>query len=122
LSRWPVSRSILLVLVLVATACSSRAANRTDESYPPIKIRVLNQNFYDATIYLVWRSDRRRLGVVGGNTEQSFTSQWYGPEIQVELQLLAGSRVRGDRLGISPGDELIVEIPSNPERFRVYKR
>jgi hypothetical protein len=113
----------LLCIAVIAhsAACSSRRAQRT-ENFPPVKLEIINQNFYDATVYLLWRSDRRRLGVVGGNSRQSFTSQWYGPEVQVELQMLAGTRVRGDRFGVNPGDEFVIEIPSDPNRLRIYRR
>jgi len=118
---WRNRAALALLILLAAASCSSRRTQRT-ESYPPVKFTIQNLNFYDATVYLVWRSDRRRLGVVGGNSTQTFTSQWYGPEVQVELQMLAGSRVRSDRLGVNPGEEYVVEIPSDPNRLRIYRR
>jgi hypothetical protein len=121
-SRW-FHRSILIVaLITTGAACSSRRSRGRDETFPPVRLEIFNQNFYDATVYLIWRSDRRRLGVVGGNSRQSFTSQWYGPEFQIELQMLAGSRIRGDRVGVNPGEEFVVEIPSDPNRLRIYRR
>jgi len=116
-------RNLLLLLLLMnAASCSSRRNTQRNESFPPVTFNIQNLNFYDATVYLVWRSDRRRLGVVGGNSTQVFTSQWYGPEVQVELQMLAGTRVRSDRLGVNPGEEFVIEIPSDPNRLRIYRR
>lgn len=117
------NRHLLILLILVqATSCSSRRRNQRNDNFPPVKFSIQNLNFYDATVYLIWRSDRRRLGVVGGNSTKTFTSQWYGPEVQIELQMLAGSRVRSDRLGVNPGEEYVVEIPSDPNRLRIYRR
>lgn len=113
---------LVLMVLLEATSCSTRRNGQRNENYPPVKFSIQNLNFYDATVYLIWRSDRRRLGVVGGNSTQTFTSQWYGPEVQIELQMLAGSRVRSDRLGVNPGEEFVVEIPSDPNRLRIYRR
>jgi len=115
--------ALLLLLALgTAAACSSRR-NRREASFPPIQVHVENLNFYDATVYLIWRSDRRRLGVVNGNGRQTFTSTWNGPDVTVEIELLAGRRYRGDTIGISPGDDLVLEIPAaNVDRLRVYRR
>jgi hypothetical protein len=115
--------ALLVVLVIgAAAACSSRR-NRRANLYPPVKIHVENLNFYDATVYAVWRSDRRRLGVVNGNGRQSFSSDWIGPDVTLEIELLAGRRYRSDTIGVSPGDDVILEIPaSNVDRLRIYRR
>jgi hypothetical protein len=85
-------------------------------------VQVDNQNFNDVTVYLIWRSDRRRLGSVGGHSRATFTSQWYGPDLLVELDVLAGSRVRSERVPVNPGEQLVVEIPATIERLRVIRR
>jgi hypothetical protein len=113
----------LLLLLLALSACSSRRGRRPQNNlYPPITVSIENQNFYDATVYLRWRGDRRRLGVVTGNSRGTFESQWYGPDVQIEIELLAGRRHTGDPIGVSPGDQLIVEIPANADRLRVFRR
>ncbi|MCI0436166.1 MAG: hypothetical protein L0271_21365 [Gemmatimonadetes bacterium] len=112
----------VLILLLALSACTSRRGRQATNAYPPITVSVDNQNFYDATVYLRWRGDRRRLGVVTGNTRTTYESPWYGPDVQIEIQLLAGNRHTGDPIGVSPGDQLIVEIPANADRFRVFRR
>lgn len=113
---------LLLVLAGTTTACVSRRG-RTGNAYPPVRIHVQNLNFYDATIYAVWRTDRRRLGVVNGNDEKSFTSAWHAPDLTFEVELLAGSRYRSATIGVSPDDDVILEIPSaNVNALRVYRR
>jgi hypothetical protein len=71
----------------------------------PVTIVVENQNFYDATIYLRWyNGERRRLGTVTGYTTREFDTRWVAPEVQVEVDLLAGGTYRGDRISVSPGE------------------
>jgi len=121
MSRTPRLALLLLFAVGTVTACSSRRRPR-DESFPPITVDVNNHNFYDATIYLLWQSNRRRLGVASGNGEQNFTTNWGGPEVTVVIEMLAGRRYQSIPIGVSPGDGLVVEIPVAPERFHVYRR
>lgn len=116
------SYGLLALVILAAASCSSRRGQQQGNNYPPIKVSIENQNFYDATVYLSWRGDRRRLGVVGGNTTQTFESPWFGPEVTIQIDLLAGGRRSGDPIGISPGEELVVQIPANIDRLRVIRR
>ncbi|MGH7500791.1 MAG: hypothetical protein ACREL7_03450 [Longimicrobiales bacterium] len=112
---------LVVLAVLLTASCSSRRGQQGN-SYPPITVSIENQNFYDATVYLSWRGDRRRLGVVGGNTTQTFESPWFGPEVTIQIDLLAGGRRSGDPIGISPGEELVVQIPASIDRLRVIRR
>jgi hypothetical protein len=113
---------LVALLLVVAASCSSRRSQQRDNNYPPIKVSIENQKFYDATVYLSGRGDRRRLGVVGGNTTQTFESPWFGPEVTIQIDLLAGGRRSGDPIGISPGEELVVQIPASIDRLRVLRR
>jgi hypothetical protein len=70
---------LLLVLLLpVVTQCSGRAPD-TEPSFSAeeerVRVTVKNEGFYDATIYLLRSTERRRLGSVPGNTERTFTLQ-----------------------------------------------
>jgi hypothetical protein len=124
MSRTPRMALLLLLLLGIVTAAASCSSKRRprDERFPPITVEVENQNFYDATVYLLWQSDRRRLGVVGGNAKQSFTTNWGGPQVTVMIEMLAGRRYQSIPVGVSPGDDLVVEIPVAPERFHIYRR
>jgi hypothetical protein len=110
-----------LLVAGTSASCSSRSA-RQQSQFQPITVQVENQNFNDVTVFLVWNTDRRRLGVVNGNTRSNFTSQWYGPTLELEIDVLAGRRYRSERISVNPGDELIAEIPSTLERIRIYRR
>ena len=113
---------LILVLVIgVSASCWSKRQRGGDE-FPPIQVHVENQNFYDATIYLQWPGSRRRLGVTGGHETESFTADWIGPDVTFEVAMLAGQTYRGNKIGVSPGDELVVVIPVDPGRFHVYHR
>jgi len=122
MNRKPATLGLVLLLLALAACTTGRRRQQQSNAYPPIRISIENQNFYDATVYLRWRGDRRRLGVVNGNTRSDFESPWYGPDLQFEIELLAGSRYTGDTIGVSPGDQLIVEIPANADRLRVFRR
>lgn len=108
-----------LVVALVAAALVAGCGGRSSAATPEeaVTIVVDNQNFYDATVYLRWYSDRRRLGVVGGYNERQFDTRWAGPELQVEVDLLAGGTYRGDRIAVSPGETIEVVLPPNLDRL-----
>ncbi|MGH7129295.1 MAG: hypothetical protein ACREIV_12055 [Planctomycetaceae bacterium] len=82
-----------------------------------ITVSVDNRNFYDATVYVRWQSNRQRVGVVTGHARGTFTVPWRSPQIQVEVELLAGGRLGGDRVSVSPGDAVEVEVPAQPGRL-----
>ncbi len=106
----------LAVGTTVATGCAKKGARPA--SSETVTVIVDNQNFYDATVYLRWNSDRRRLGQVGGFNKKEFVTRWNGPELQVEVDLLAGNRHLGDRIPVSPGEVVEVELPPNLDRVR----
>lgn len=84
-----------------------------------IYVRVENQNFYDATIYIFWNSERRRLGQVVGNTEEVFTTPYrMGGVIAFQVSLLAGPSFTTDPMSVGPGEEVIVTIPPQLHRMR----
>lgn len=112
----PVPAAIVLAVAALLSGCSSRGETRSEER---VTIVVDNQNFYDATVYLRWYSDRRRLGNVTGYTKREFDTTWHGPELQVEVDLLAGGTYRGDQVPVNPGETVQVELPANLSRLRV---
>jgi len=110
-----------LASVLMSSACT-RGRTGTNE-FAPISIQIDNQNFNDATIYLVWQNDRRRLGSVVGKNQATFSSPWYGSLLQIEIDFLAGTRQRGDAMSVTPGATYLVVIPPNmDQRIRVIRR
>lgn len=112
--------SIALVGTVMAAGVVGGACHKKTQDLPDEWVTVVidNQNFYDATVYLRWYSDRRRLGQVGGFSKKEFETRWVGPQVQVEVDLLAGGTYRGDQISVSPGETVIVELPPNLDRLQ----
>jgi hypothetical protein len=72
---------------------------------------VENQNFYDATVFALARSgEQRRLGIVTGNSEGTFTFRWVQDELRVIIRLLAGGSTATEPILVNPGDSLNLVI------------
>jgi hypothetical protein len=79
-----------------------------------VRLRVRNNNFYDATLWALNDSgSRRRLGTVSGNQSAVFTMPWpYAATLRVQIDLLAGSTCTTDPISVNPGDDLELQIQS----------
>ncbi len=107
-----------LALLLASAACSSagrpvvsRASGQGEGE--GVMVEVENQNFKDATVYAVWSTTRDRLGLVVGNTTQTFTVPWKASELRIEVDFIAGDDIVTEAMGVSRGDNLKVVIPPN---------
>ena len=109
-------RIAVLLLPLVMAACATGGKNSGNpfgraSGAQEIHVKVLNHNFYDATIWAVVRGARHsKLGVVVGKQDADFTMPWtFSEPLQLEIDLLTGNmRCRTDPLTVDPGD--IVEL------------
>jgi hypothetical protein len=108
--------AVTFVAVGFVAGCAKKAPSTPEQDN--VVVVVDNQNFYDATVYLRWYGDRRRLGNVTGFTKKEFETRWVAPELQVEIDLLAGGTYRGDRVSVSPGEVVEVDLPPNLDRIR----
>jgi hypothetical protein len=108
--------AVSFVVVGAVAGCAKKTPSTSAQE--SVTVVVDNQNFYDATVYLRWHGDRRRLGSVTGFTKKEFETRWVAPELQVEIDLLAGGTYRGDRISVSPGEVVEVELPPNMDRVR----
>ncbi len=79
-------------------------------------MRVINDNFYDATIYAVDQGYRRRLGVVGGLKEDTFRFRWSSIDLSVEIRLLSVGTTQTYSLPVDEGDELELRIQPDLHR------
>ena len=82
-------------------------------------VRVENHNFSDVDLFVVRSGGRIRLGTVTGLTTEVFTIPQGVVEVSGDLQFLASPvGGRGGALSMSipasPGDSLVLEIPSGP--------
>lgn len=77
-----------------------------------IEILVRNDNFSQVTVYTARGRAFRRLGVVAGKGEATFSTEWYLPDIQLRVKFLAGPDFYTDVLPVSPGELLELIIPA----------
>ena len=102
--RWAV-----LMASVGAAACAS--AGGGPQSGPPIVIEVQNNNFRDATVYIVRDGERQRLGVVIGKTDESFPFPWRpNMVIRLEVRFLGGGACVTPDYGMDPGQRHILDL------------
>ena len=106
-----------LVLVPLAWACASSSATvnpfEAAAGGGQIHVKVVNENFYDATIWAVVNGARQhRLGVVTGKQNADFKMTWTVPQpLQFEIDLRTGNKsCVTDQMVVDPGDELELQI------------
>jgi hypothetical protein len=112
-------RALVAVLALSLVACSTRGARQNANPFdgsgvgvPQVRLRVQNQNFYDATITAIGDATQRRLGVVGGNQSSVFTMPWeFTSGLRVRIDLLAGPSCTTEMIQVNPGDDIEFHIP-----------
>ena len=115
--------SLAMVLLTGLSACASLwPFGRGDERYGSrqgmsISIVVVNDNFYDVTVYALLDADRRRLGSVVGNTTEEFDLGYRpGSTLRFEIRLLAGRSFVTEPILVSPGEEVTVQVPPHLHR------
>ena len=116
-AAWP--RLLIMLTVLAAGACASsrgRPIAPRDGAAQNVAITVENQNFKDAVVYAIWGvGPRDRLGMVTGNTTQTFTTPLRGSgELRIEVDFIAGDDVVTQSMGAFQGDHIQVTIPPTP--------
>ena len=115
----------VLLLAGVMSACWLRPARHVDSDDRPgpetVSVRVDNQNFYDATIYVVAGGEKRKLGVVTGQQSEVFTFRWKQAQVHFLIQLLAAGTYATETIGADPGDQLELVIAPDLHRSRVSR-
>jgi len=113
----------VLGLVVTGSGCSllgrggqGDSAWDDDEQIRELTLHVINENFYDATIYAVWSGYRRRLGVVQGQREDTFRFRWAPMELSIEIRLLSVGTTTTYSLPVDEGD--ILELRVQPDLHR----
>ncbi len=98
-----------------ACAGSPRVTNpfdRSDAAAGVIRIDVVNNNFNEATVRAVSRAERR-LGIVPGNGQESFTLAWpVADDLRIHIDVLAGGKFTTNRVSVSPGDRVYLTVAS----------
>jgi hypothetical protein len=118
----------VLLAGLLAPGCAS-AGSATNPfqaaSAGRVHVKVLNDNFYDATIWVVVNGSRqRKLGVVTGKQDAEFTMAWSVPRLlQFEIDLLTGNgSCLTEGMMVDPGDDLELQITPELGSMRGCRR
>lgn len=114
-------RALLCALALILGACGTRTSYPGQDPFADgggtaqqVRVRVRNNNFYDANLTAIGDSGRRRLGTVGGNQSAVFTMPWtFTGGLRIEIDLLAGPTCTTDYITVSPGEDVLLEIMSD---------
>jgi hypothetical protein len=111
--RWTVVPALLVLLV--GTGCATGgAANPFGDGEGgdrSIRIEVRNFNFADATLYALRGSERIRMGVVTGKTDDTFEIPWTVTlPLRIEINLLAGERCVTRPMNVDPGEVIQLQI------------
>ena len=115
----PAALSVALALGAVGCASLSGGESRTgwdvgSSEEQVVELQITNQNFKDARIYALWGGERRRLGMVSGNTSQTFRVQWRpGANLRIEVDFLAGGGFVSESVSTWPGEAFEFIIPAN---------
>ena len=117
------------LLVLVACA-RSRAALETDaasirEGGDSVFVEVVNDNYYDARIHVVYDGGGRfTLGTVPGNQRQPVRAIPWQPRplvAQVSL-IIGGGTYQSDRIDAAPGAVIEIRVPPNLRESGFFRR
>jgi hypothetical protein len=85
-----------------------------------VQIVAQNREFSAATLYAISLGERRKLGVLEGKAEATYTIPWRSPgPMQIEIVLLARGTCLTDELIVDPGD--VLELQIEPENQRVWR-
>lgn len=112
---------LVLFLLAAAAGCASRQPGAGAEPAPldEVTVRVVNQNFYQVTIYVLQAGTRtRRLGRVPGNSAGVFTFPWHSHELQLEIDMLAVGSFTTTPLNVAPRDEVELIVRADLNRRR----
>ncbi len=113
----PTMRTALILLVgLSMVGCAPRLqpAFGSDGGDRTLVLEVSNQNFNEATIYVIRYGDRIRAGNVIGKSRATLRVPWASSAgLRVEIRLLADESCLTREVSASPGDIVAVEVPAD---------
>ena len=101
-----------LALALASTAFAACASGGPGpQTGPPVVIEVQNNNFADATVFIVRDGERHRLGVVVGKTDEDFPFPWRpNMTVRLEVRFIGGARCVTPDYGMGPGDRFVLDL------------
>lgn len=110
--------AVALAPALLLAGCSVLPFNRSGNVFGgdgPVTIHVKNNNYNDASLWLITRDRRVRLGSVVGMREAAFTTPVTSPADSwlIEIDLVGGEWCQTDPLDVDAGDVLDLLIASD---------
>jgi hypothetical protein len=98
-------------LALWAAACAGSAKPADVSPFDgrnaqPVLLTVDNQDFRDATIYVIWNGPKQRVGSVTGKTTKTFSMQWREYQMRLDVDFLGGGGLTGDPISVYAGDHI----------------
>lgn len=110
----PVLRRLsFLALIVVAGCITAGRAPGEEGDENEVRIRVRNDSFNQATVYLSENYGARRLGIVRGKSEATFRLTWHLPEIQLRIKFLAGGEIHSQPWSVGSGEVWRFVIPAS---------
>ena len=79
-------------------------------------LEVRNQNFNSVTVYLYRLGARDRMGVVEGNTTQTYSFDSQFTAVRILMSFLAGGCVLTEELSLVEGDDLLLIVGAGDDR------
>ena len=103
--------AILFVAGALGALLGGCAGGPQPDSGPPVVVQVQNNNFQDATVYIIREGERRRLGVVVGKTDDAFAIPWRPNFImRLEVRFLGGGACATRDLIMEPGQRFVLAL------------
>lgn len=109
--------TLLLALALAPAPGAGQTSQDSGTHRREIVLEVRNDNFHDATVFLVKAGLRQRLGWVTGFGKQTFSFRWVPGDLRVEIDLLAAGRYYTQVMDVDEGDQLQLTILPNLHTF-----
>lgn len=107
--------ALTFALGVGSAACASPGESPFGDGVQPgtVQVEVDNQNFYDATIYVLSGAGERRLGIVPGKTKKTFVARLVAPaDVRLRVRMLAGGSFTTDPMNTIPGEIIQLIIPA----------
>ena len=116
MTKLRVAAAAAALMTIAPLAACPRAMRTTGAQDAPTWVRVENQSFTDATVY-VWQSSQRlRLGFVTATSTQTMQIPraviFGATSLRFQVDFLAGSRSPlSESITVTPGDTVVLQIP-----------
>ena len=113
-----------LAVLVVITACATRREFSERERFftgeETIRVHVQNDNFMDARLHALGSGGRYLLGVVTGRQQAILEIPWdFSGSLNIEIDLLAGSKCTTRTIDVNPGDMFDLRIESTLSKTAV---